>query len=156
MAKKDENTNAVPARIVIDTETDNQGTQDNSEALEQISSRMEAIETRITEGLEGERTWTTQTITSLQNELQSLKDQVQSLTTENQSLTTAQKALRDELILQLQEARAKLEAPPEPPQPPQELPPNKPPNNQALPLKEDVEGPQVQPSSEKKAGKRVI
>src|SRR5713226_7740694 len=96
-----------------------------AEALAEISDRMEAVETRITEGLEGERQWTTQTITSLQTELATLKEQVQSLTTENQSLTASQQTLRDELIQQLREAKAKLEAaqPPEPPKIPTEEPP---------------------------------
>lgn len=154
--KTNENPDVVPIGSVVVTLPDNQRTEENTEALAEIEARLEAVDTRITEGLEGERQWTTQTITSLQNELRELKTLLQS-TTENLTASTA--ALRDELILQLREAREKLEKQeknPEPLPPPQETPPNLPPDNSPPPLESDAEGPLAQQKPGKKTGKRVI
>jgi len=67
---------------------------DQTVALEAIAGRIEAVETRITEGLEGEREWTQETITSLRQEIADLRT---NLTEISQGFPAQVQSLRDEL-----------------------------------------------------------
>lgn len=66
---------AIPASatVVVVPEPAPAPAPEDNDALDALGERIEALETRITEAVEGERTWTTQTITSLRQELADLK-----------------------------------------------------------------------------------
>jgi len=112
------------ATITIETEpTETPPPADNTAALDAIQGRIEAVETRITEGLEGEREWTTTTLTSLREEIASIRA---NLTEIAQGFPAQVQALRDELTLlsqSLQTPVVTVEAEPEiPVVEPSELP----------------------------------
>lgn len=93
---------------------------DNSAALEQIGGRIEALETRITEAVEGERTWTTETITSLRQELADLRANLSEITqgfpaqvTElREELTRLSLSLQTPVVIPVEEVTAEVVTPP--------------------------------------------
>lgn len=73
-----------------------------ADAFHDVSERITALDTRITEALEGERTWTTETIKPLQQELADLRSTLQEVAN---NLPSQMQSLRDELTRLSQELR---------------------------------------------------
>lgn len=118
MAPEDEDTTVIPAVVVppVVIEETPETISDQTAALEAIGGRIEAVETRITEGLEGEREWTLETITFLRQEIADLKANLSEITT---GFPAQVQALRDELTqlsqsLQTPVVAAVVEEPPIP------------------------------------------
>lgn len=139
---------AAPAVVVHATppadEPDEEGDESEDEAegariAAEIAGRIDALEARITEGLAGERQWTTTTISSLTQELADLKATLATIPEGLQSLREELTRLSRELAeakAQLMppaepEAIAEVTPPAEPPQPP--LPENADADGQATP-----------------------
>jgi DNA repair exonuclease SbcCD ATPase subunit len=68
--------------------------------LTELTDRLEALDTRISDALKDQRTWTTKTITSFQQELADLKATLKQMT---DAIPTQVKELREELIRLSQE-----------------------------------------------------
>lgn len=127
------------------------------EALAQIQARLESAETRITQGIEGERTWTTSQIAALTQELADCKATLQTM---GQNLPEQVTELRAELTRLSQELQQVQTLPQPLPIPPETVivapiiaPPAHPPKVKADPENEGA--PVVpQPPQGRKSGAR--
>jgi len=152
--EEDDNPNP-PAVAIITPPTEppeSEEGESEGEEIAAIAARIDAVETRITEGLEGERTWTQETITSLRQELADLKATLAAVA---ENHPAAMQALRDELIRLSQELQAMQTAAAEAPTPPSETPPTAPPSNEPLP-ESGEDPPEVAPTPAARRKKRVI
>lgn len=138
-----------------DDDADDADDADEAAEIGRIAGQVAALETRITEAIEGERTWTTETITSLRQELADLKATLQQVTS-NLPQTVAE--LREELTRLSQEIAAEQEARTATLAVVTEVPPHSPPDANNLPG--GAEGPGTTASqpvaSPSKRAKRVI
>jgi len=100
--------------------------EEAEDALQEIGSRVTALEARITEGLEGERSWNRTEISSLKTELADLKATLAQVATNLPAQITA---MREELIRRLQDAQAEVSQN-EMPELEEMDPPNAPPENE--------------------------
>ncbi len=149
-------------RTVVSVSTpgpdDDDEEREEHEEIGRLAGRLEALEQRIAEAVEGERTWTKKTITSLQQEVADLKA---TLKAASENLPPQIAELREELTRLSQELQQKMEE-----QPPQEanlaavavVPPQAPSdeNKAPAPQSEGQGSTGNPPEAPKKRSRRVI
>lgn len=106
--------NEPPVTVTVETPApeihepeEQEAEEEQNEEIKELCSRVDAIDARISELIEGNRTWTQTELNSLKSELADLSATLNQVVP---NLTTQIKALEEKLTLSLQELQAEEEA----------------------------------------------